>query len=190
MKRLRNVPVFIAARAALLAFVVLILAVPALEAGEPLRPSRTATPPVIDGRLDDAVWQTSPRVTGFKTWMPDYGVIMTNQTVDAGGEAAARAAASTEGVRLCDYTIARSRTSYQVNRFLFFRAIVEYNWFRRQLLTDLLASFTYIPGTVLHAGYGSLYERSQWDGGAYVRGDRFEEMRRGVYLKASYLWRM
>jgi hypothetical protein len=97
---------------------------------------------------------------------------------------------SNTGVRLYDYTIARSRTSYQVNRFLFFRAIVEYNWFRRQLLTDLLASFTYIPGTVLHAGYGSLYERSQWDGGVYVRADRFEEMRRGVFLKASYLWRM
>ncbi len=94
------------------------------------------------------------------------------------------------GVRLYDYAIARSRTTFQFNRYLFFRGIVEYNSFRRQLVTDLLGSFTYIPGTVLHAGYGSLYERTRWDGFQYVRDDRFQEARRGLFLKASYLWRM
>ncbi len=77
-----------------------------------------------------------------------------------------------------------------MNRFLFFRAILEYNTFRRTLVTDFLASFTYIPGTVLHAGYGSLYERTTWVGDRPVPASSFEEMRRGLFLKASYLWRM
>ena len=92
--------------------------------------------------------------------------------------------------RLYDYTIARSRTTYQLNRYLFFRGILEYNSFRRQLVTDLLASFTYIPGTVLHAGYGSLYERTRWDGLEYVRDSSLRELRRGLFFKASYLWRL
>jgi hypothetical protein len=94
------------------------------------------------------------------------------------------------GGRLYDYAILRSRTAFQPNRFVFFRGIAEYNSFRRQLVTDLLASFTYIPGTVVHAGYGSLYEKSRWDGLEFVRDTRLREARRGLFLKASYLWRL
>jgi hypothetical protein len=97
---------------------------------------------------------------------------------------------ASDGVRLYDYTIGRSKTSFQVNRYLFFRAIFEYNAYRRQFMTDLLASFTYIPGTVLHAGYGSLYEKTAWNGLEYVRDRSFTETRRGLFLKASYLWRL
>ena len=50
-------------------------------AADPLRPFKTPTPPVIDGDLADAVWQSAPTVTGFKTWMPDYGKDMPDQTV-------------------------------------------------------------------------------------------------------------
>jgi len=88
-----------------------------------------------------------------------------------------------------DYTIIRSRNVYQVNKYLFFRAIVEYNSFRKRLLTDFLASFTYIPGTVIHIGYGSLYERIQWVEGQYRPADNFIESQRGFFFKASYLWR-
>ena len=97
---------------------------------------------------------------------------------------------ASDGARLYDYGIARSRTSFQANRFLFFRAILEYNSFRRQVLTDFLASFTYIPGTVLHAGCGSLYEKTRWEGSSYVAGRSFLETRRGLFFKASYLWRL
>ncbi len=93
------------------------------------------------------------------------------------------------GGRLYDYSIVRSRNTYQVNRYLFFRGIVEYNSFRGQLTTDLLASFTYVPGTVIHLGYGSLYERMSWRDGIYTRGESFLESRRGFFFKASYLWR-
>lgn len=90
------------------------------------------------------------------------------------------------------YPIARARVTYQMNKYLFFRGIVEYNKYRRRMLTDFLASFTYIPGTVAHAGYGSLYERMEWDNsrGSYVNSDRFMESQRGFFFKMSYLWRM
>jgi hypothetical protein len=97
---------------------------------------------------------------------------------------------STDGLREYDYAILRSLNTYQFNKFLFFRAIVEYNSFRKRLLTDFLASFTYIPGTVVFIGYGSSYEKTAWRDGAYEPSDRFQETNRGFFFKASYLWRM
>ncbi len=91
--------------------------------------------------------------------------------------------------KIYDYTIVRNRLTYQLNRYLFFRGVVEYNAFRKEVLTDLLASFTYIPGTVVHLGYGSLYEKVRWDDGVYVPARELLETRRGFFFKASYLWR-
>ncbi|MGH7491823.1 MAG: DUF5916 domain-containing protein [bacterium] len=87
-------------------------------------------------------------------------------------------------------TIVRGRLTYQINKYLFFRGILEHNAFNRDLATDLLASFTYIPGTVLYFGYGSLYEKIKWQGNAYVTSDSFLETKRGFFAKASYLWRL
>ncbi|MBN1222693.1 MAG: carbohydrate binding family 9 domain-containing protein [Candidatus Aminicenantes bacterium] len=95
----------------------------------------------------------------------------------------------TDATKEYDYMIVRSRNVYQVNKYLFFRAIVEYNSFRKQVLTDFLASFTYIPGTVVHIGYGSLYEKIQWMEGEYRPANNYLESQRGFFFKASYLWR-
>jgi hypothetical protein len=92
--------------------------------------------------------------------------------------------------RVFDYAIWRGRLTYQMNQYLFFRGVLEYNSFRKELLTDFLASFTYIPGTVIQLGYGSLYSRLEWDGEDYRSADRFLEMKRGLFFKASYLWRL
>ncbi len=92
--------------------------------------------------------------------------------------------------KIFDYAIWRSRLTYQMNKYLFFRGILEYNTYREELLTDFLASFTYIPGTVIQLGYGSLYNRLEWDGEGYRSADRFLEMKRGLFFKASYLWRL
>jgi hypothetical protein len=94
--------------------------------------------------------------------------------------------------RIYEYPISRAKITYQMNRYLFFRGIAEYNKYRRRMLTDFLASFTYIPGTVAHAGYGSLYERMEWDNtrGSYVNSERFLESQRGFFFKVSYLWRL
>ncbi len=88
-----------------------------------------------------------------------------------------------------DYMIVRSKNTYQVNKYLFFRGILEYNSFYKRLTTDFLASFTYIPGTVIHLGYGSLYEKLEWREGMYRPSENFLETQRGLFFKASYLWR-
>lgn len=99
---------------------------------------------------------------------------------------------SSDGEKIYDYPIVREKLTYQLNRYLFFRGIVEYNKYRRRLLTDFLASFTYVPGTVAHIGYGSLFERIQWDApsNSYRNNDQFLESQRGFFLKMSYLWRL
>jgi hypothetical protein len=91
--------------------------------------------------------------------------------------------------KIYDYTILRSRNTYQVNKYLFLRAIFEYNFYYDRLTTDALISFTYIPGTVIHVGYGSAFQKLEWDGRDYVRNDRFLETERGFFFKLSYLWR-
>jgi hypothetical protein len=96
----------------------------------------------------------------------------------------------TDAEKMYDITILRGRLTYQINKYLFFRGIVEHNDFRKRLLTDFLASFTYIPGTVLHFGYGSLYEKIKWENDGYVESNDFRETRRGFFAKASYLWRL
>jgi hypothetical protein len=96
---------------------------------------------------------------------------------------------SSDRIKEYDYLIVRSRNTYQVNRYLFFRGIIEYNSFRKEILTDLLASFTYIPGTVIHLGYGSLYQKFRAPDGYERTPLEFHEVRRGLFFKASYLWR-
>lgn len=96
-----------------------------------------------------------------------------------------------DGSRVFDGHISRARLTYQVNAHLFFRVITEYNAFRRQRLTDLLASFTYIPGTVVFLGYGNLQRRQAWDELERQNrdSDRWQSFQRGLFFKASYLWR-
>jgi hypothetical protein len=93
------------------------------------------------------------------------------------------------GEKVYAYPISRAKLTYQFSRAFFLRAIVEHNGYRRQLLTDLLASYTYIPGTVIYLGYGSLSRQEQWDNGAYRPADRFLDLQRGLFFKASYRWR-
>lgn len=93
--------------------------------------------------------------------------------------------------KIYDYLILRSRNTYQVNKYLFVRGIVEYNDFYKRMTLDGLLSFTYIPGTVVHLGYGSALEKQEWDEGlaGFAPSSRFHEMKRGFFFKVSYLWR-
>lgn len=87
--------------------------------------------------------------------------------------------------------ILRSKNTYQFNKYLFFRAIVQYNSYTKVLAPNLLASFTYIPGTVVHLGYGSIYEQSRWDAsvGDNINSRDFRRQVQGFFFKASYLFR-
>lgn len=98
---------------------------------------------------------------------------------------------SSNGERIYDYTIWRSRTTFQVNRYLFFRAIIEYNHYWKKINADFLASFTYIPGTVIYFGYGSVYERIIWNNEdhEYFPSEDYLQTKRSFFFKASYLLR-
>jgi len=87
-----------------------------------------------------------------------------------------------DGSRVFLIHIVNTRSTYQFNKRFLVRAIEQFDSSRRRLLTDLLASYELIPGTVFHAGYGSLYERSGTD-------EDYHTTSRGLYFKASYLYR-
>ncbi len=88
-----------------------------------------------------------------------------------------------------DINLFFSRTTYQINKYLFLRAIFQYNSYQRRLLTDILASFTFIPGTVLHLGYGGLYERWNRQGNRIYPEGGLLNVKNSLFFKASYLWR-
>lgn len=82
-------------------------------------------------------------------------------------------------------------TTYQFNKYFFLRGIVRYDDYQDKVLTDLLASFTLIPGTVVHLGYGTLHQRNRWEYNHWVPGQGdFLNMKQGLFFKASYLWRI
>jgi hypothetical protein len=93
--------------------------------------------------------------------------------------------------KLYSLDIFNLHTTYQFNKYFFLRAILRYNNYQEKLLTDFLASFTLIPGTVVHLGYGSLYLKNQWQDNQWVagRGDLLR-MKDSIFFKASYLWRI
>ena len=93
-----------------------------------------------------------------------------------------------------DVSIIRSKNTYQVNKYLFFRLIIEYKSLHEQLITNnintnFLISFTYIPGTVVHLGYGNVYDNTHWNSVEYVYDKGLLQTQRGLFFKASYLFR-
>ena len=64
-----------------LVLIALLAAAAPLRAGEPLRAARARSAPVIDGVLDDEIWQQAPSVTGFRTIVPDFGREMADETI-------------------------------------------------------------------------------------------------------------
>jgi hypothetical protein len=95
-----------------------------------------------------------------------------------------------DGERIYDYPIYWGRLTYQLNKYLSLRGILEYNEYKKEMLTDFLASFTYIPGTVVYVGYGSLRDKVRFEEGVPLESDDFLETKRSFFFKMSYLWRM
>jgi hypothetical protein len=88
-----------------------------------------------------------------------------------------------------------ARTTYQFDKHFLVRFLAQYDSSEHRLLTDFLASYEFVPGTVVHAGYGSLYERGPSsanpnDANRPVRlEERYRATDRGFFFKASYLRR-
>lgn len=86
-----------------------------------------------------------------------------------------------------DYKIVRLHSTYQLNKKLFVRAIGEYNFYKETLSSELLISFTYIPGTVIQLGYNLQAERNLL-GQHLVRNDNLQLNQKSLFFKASYLF--
>jgi hypothetical protein len=58
------------------------------------------------------------------------------------------------------------------------------------VLTDFLSSYELRPGTVVYVGYGSLIERREFVDGRWIANEgTYQTSRRGLFFKASYLYR-
>jgi hypothetical protein len=74
--------------------------------------------------------------------------------------------------------ILNTRNTYQFSPRFFARAVVQFDSLRERVLADYLASYELTPGTVVHAGYGSLYGRETID--------TYHATARAFFFKASY----
>jgi hypothetical protein len=92
-----------------------------------------------------------------------------------------------EGGRVYRVDLLNLKTTYQFDRRFGLRGILRYDSSRQLFLTDFLASYEPVPGTVAYVGYGSLFERRGWDGAEWLPGQgEFLTTRRGLFVKLSY----
>jgi hypothetical protein len=92
--------------------------------------------------------------------------------------------------RVFTVNVLNTRTTYQFTKELALRGIVQYDSQRHRVLTDILGSYDLRPGTVVYAGYGSLYQKRAYQEPDWVVGEgAYLTTRRGLFLKASYLYR-
>jgi hypothetical protein len=133
----------------------------------------------------DNPYQGRATTGGFElTWQPNQHF---NQNVSY---SAVRFRRADTNARVFDVNIINAKAIYQFDRHFLIRLVEQFDSSRHQLLTDLLASYELVPGSVLHAGYGSLYEQRRLDGDRLVTGaGDYLTVSRGLFFKASYLHR-
>lgn len=93
------------------------------------------------------------------------------------------------GGRIYAVNIVNFRNTYQFDRSFSARAILRYDSSKNRILGDLLGAWELVPGTVAYIGYGAIFERRSWEGGAWIhnQGD-YMSTRRGLFFKLSYLY--
>ena len=74
------------------------------------------------------------------------------------------------------------RNTYQFTPRFFVRAIAQFDSAKHRVLGDFLASYELMPGTVAHAGYGSILES--------FGGSHYAATARALFFKVSYLARL
>ncbi len=117
-------------------------------------------------------------------WQPNQHF---NQSV---GFDAVRFNRADTGAWVYSVNILNLKTVYQFDRRLFGRLLTQFDGAREQWLFDLLASYEFVPGTALYAGYGVLHERRGFEQGQFVpNAGAYITTQRGLFLKASYLYR-
>jgi hypothetical protein len=126
-----------------------------------------------------------------------YGVtIQPNQHLSESFEGnSTRFDRASTGERVYSVDVFNSRTTYQFNKHFLVRMLAQYDSSSHRVLTDFLASYEFVPGTVFFAGYGSLYERGVSDPIANDPNspvhlqENYRATNRGLFFKASYLKR-
>ncbi len=92
--------------------------------------------------------------------------------------------------KLYDVNIFRSRTTYQFDKYLFLRAVLQWDSNREIFLSDILLSYQLNPQTVFHLGYGSLHENLTWRGNEWQDPNalaQYYQTTQSIFFKASYL---
>jgi hypothetical protein len=85
------------------------------------------------------------------------------------------------GLEVFDAHVVNLRNTYQFTPQFLIRAVAQYDSSQKRVLSDFLASYELTPGTVVHAGYGALFERDV--------AVPYKATARALFLKASYLAR-
>jgi hypothetical protein len=85
------------------------------------------------------------------------------------------------GLNVYRVHIVNMRNTYQFSPRFFVRGVAQFDSSRKRVLTDFLASYELSPGTVVHAGYGSLYGKETLEA--------YRATARAFFFKASYLAR-
>jgi len=101
---------------------------------------------------------------------------------------------ASDGEPIYDLNILVSKTTYQFNKYFFIRSLIQYDSYRKIVLTDILGSFTLIPGKVIYLGYGSLHGKNYWDtvNSRWVPGmgpGKYYQFTQSLFFKASYMIR-
>ena len=118
------------------------------------------------------------------TWQPNQHV---SQTLSYSTEHFRRVST---GEHVFDVQIVNSKSTYQFNKQFLVRLLEQFDSSNHRLLTDLLGSYEFVPGTVFYAGYGSNFEeRAFQDGQLVPNSGSYLTVSRGLFFKASYLYR-
>ena len=130
---------------------------------------------------------------GRSRWGSVGMTLQPNQHLSQGAEVTmVRFDRASTGERVFSVNIVNLKMTYQFDKHFLVRLLEQFDSSAHVLLTDLLASYEFVPGTVFHAGYGSLYEKSTTQPGTLggnAFGDRYLTVSRGLFFKASYLQR-
>ncbi len=96
-----------------------------------------------------------------------------------------------DGSDVYDYHILYTRATYQPNKHLLFRFLVQYDSYLDTVMSDVLASYELVPGTVIHVGYGSMHENISWDPRSRnwsndLNARKFYQTSQSFFIKCSY----
>jgi hypothetical protein len=91
------------------------------------------------------------------------------------------------GLNVYKVHVLNLRNTYQFTPRFFIRAVAQFDSSRKRVLADFLASYELSPGTVAHAGYGSLFGKGL-EALEGVEFERYTATARALFFKVSYLF--